>query len=128
MTARQSPNSATVTRQMKRLANIDPVPETFIPSLPYPSPPASPQLSTRTVLRTSVFGKLPRDIWESVFSLLLPADLVTVSQLNSTFHATVTTSLSWRFYRELFPTSRRIWALCWDEARAGFFDRTAPPT
>ena len=87
-------------------------------------PSTSPHLPSLV----SSFGGLPRDIWDVVLTHLLPADLVTVSQLSTTFYNIVTTSLPWRFYQTLFPTSRRIWALSWREARDGYFARTAPPT
>ena len=85
-------------------------------SLCQPAPPTS-----------SPLGNLPLDIWNTILDFLPPLDLVTVAQLNSTFHTTVTTSLPWRFYTTLFPTSRRIWALSWKEAYDGYFARTAPP-
>ena len=76
----------------------------------------------------SALGGFPLDIWNAVLTHLLPEDLITVAQLNSTFYHTVTTSIPWRFYQALFPTSRRIWALSWEEARDGYHARTAPPT
>ena len=77
--------------------------------------------------KSSALGTLPLDIWNSILDHLTPLDLVSLAQLNSTFHTTVTTSLPWRFYTTLFPTSRRIWALSWKEAHDGYFARTAPP-
>ena len=76
----------------------------------------------------SSFGELPHDIWDAVFAYLQLADLVTIAQLNTTFYIAVTTSLPWRFYKNLFPTSRRIWALTWKEALDGYFARTVPLT
>ena len=89
--------------------------------------------STRTLpppnpFPVSALGGFPLDIWNAVLTHLIPADLVTVAQLNSTFYNIATTSIPWRFYQTLFPTSRRIWALSWEEARDGYHARTAPPT
>lgn len=80
-----------------------------------------------TTPKSSALGTLPLDIWNTILDFLAPLDLVTLAQLNSTFHTTVITSLPWRFYTTLFPTSRRIWALSWKEAHDGYFARTAPP-
>jgi len=76
----------------------------------------------------SVDGGLPLELWNVVFAYLLPADLVTVAQLNSAFHTSVTSSIPWRFCTSLFPTSRRIWALTWNEAIDGYYARTVPPS
>jgi hypothetical protein len=73
-------------------------------------------------------GGLPIEIWDVVLTWLTPRDLVTLAQLNSTFNNVVTNSIPWRFYRTLFPTSRKIWALSWTEAHEGYFARTIPPT
>src|SRR2546423_5408776 len=64
----------------------------------------------------SILGGIPLDIWGHVVSHLCPPDLLNVALVNSTFHHLITTSLSWRFFQTLFPTSRPIWALSWAEA------------
>lgn len=85
-------------------------------------------LRSSTIFKSSIDGGLPLELWNLVFSYLLPIDLLTVAQLNSTFRLSVTTSIPWRFFQSLFPTSRRIWALTWDEAIDGYYARTVPPS
>ena len=74
----------------------------------------------------SILGGIPLDIWGLVFTHLCPPDLLKVALLNSTFHHLITTSLPWRFFQTLFPTSRPIWALSWAEAYKNYFSRTIP--
>jgi hypothetical protein len=77
---------------------------------------------------SSVFGGLSRDTWDDVLAYLFPPDLVSMAQLNSTFHKVVTASVPWKFFQTLFPTSRKIWSLSWQEAYEGYVSRTVPPT
>jgi len=85
-------------------------------------PAETPSVSSRTIL-----GGLTHDVWDAVIPYLYPPDLLSLSQVNSSLHSVVTRSLIWRFYKNLFPTSRVIWALSWKEAHEGYFSRTCPP-
>ena len=76
----------------------------------------------------SSLGGLPQDIWNDIIGYLYPRDLVSLAQVNSSLHSTVTSSVTFRFYKSLFPTSRQIWALSWKDAHEGYFARTVPPT
>jgi hypothetical protein len=76
----------------------------------------------------SSLGGLPLEIWDSILEHLFPKELVVLAQLNSHFHKLVTGSIPWRFFRALFPTSRKIWNLSWEDARDGYFARTIPPS
>jgi hypothetical protein len=70
---------------------------------------------------------LTHDVWDGVVGYLYPPDLLSLAQVNSSLFDVVTTSLPWRFYKNLFPTSRPIWALSWKDAHMGYFSRTCPP-
>lgn len=122
MTARQSPLPGA--RPLKRFSQgID-----LNKTVSYLEIPSEASIVLRKQPVPSVFGGLPRDIWDDVLTYLFPPDLVTVAQLNSTFHKVVTTSVPWNFFRTLFPTSRKIWSLSWQEAYDGYISRTVPLT
>jgi hypothetical protein len=73
-------------------------------------------------------GGLTFDVWDIIFTYLFPKELFQLAQVNSVFYDAVISSPTWRFYKTLFPTTRKVWAFSWQEAFDNYHARTAPPT
>ena len=120
MTTRQVPLS----RPLKRFTHL----QKYDKKLRLSNDASTTSLAHNKSKALPTFGGLTLDVWNIVFTYLQPPDLRDLALVNSLFHVTVTSSPTWRFYKSLFPTSRKIWALSWEEGYNGYFARTIPLT